>query len=83
MDLRRCLSLDGASHTFVHVRRTGATECAGGRGVGLFRVIVVESSIIVGLAGYFCMCVGIEGAVRGCGTGGKSFGFEFFDLVLW
>jgi hypothetical protein len=50
MDLRRCLSLDGASHTFVNVRRAGATERVGSRGVGLFRVIVVESSIIVGLA---------------------------------
>ena len=83
MNLPRCLSLHGASHTFVHVRRSGTTERIGGRGVGLFRITIADSSIIVGLAGYFCLCVGPEGAVRGCGAGWECLGFEFFDLVLW
>src|SRR5271155_1584257 len=82
MDLRRCLSLHGASHTIVHVCRSGAIERIGGRGVGLFRIIAVDSSIIVGLARYFCLCVGPEGAVRGCGAGRECLGFEFFGLVL-
>ena len=83
MYLSRCLSLHGMSHTFVHVCRSGTTERVGGRGVGLFRVAVVESSVIVGLAGYFCLCVWPEGAVRGCGAGRECFDFEFFTLVLW
>ena len=81
--LRRCLSLNGASHAFVHVCRSGATERVGSRGVGLFRIVVVERSDIVGLAGYFCLCVWPEGAIRGCGAWRECFGFEFFNLVLW